>query len=92
MRSDSRDDSEGDDGMSYFYVGDEVENLFRVTIDPKQGLDVAPESAGKVRSTSGDQVEALNGILKLIQRNGRGYSFKAIRAKLLYGSTVEGKA
>lgn len=32
--------------------------------------------------------EALNGILKLIQRNGRGYSFKAIRAKLLYGSTL----
>lgn len=32
--------------------------------------------------------EALNGILKLIQRNGRGYSFKAIRAKLLYSSTL----
>jgi len=32
--------------------------------------------------------EALNGILKLVQRNGRGYSFKAIRAKLLYGSTL----
>ena len=32
--------------------------------------------------------EALNGITKLIQRNGRGYSFKAIRAKLLYGSTL----
>lgn len=32
--------------------------------------------------------EALNGILKLIQRNGRGYTFKAIRAKLLYGSTL----
>jgi transposase len=28
--------------------------------------------------------EALNGIAKAIQRQGRGYSFKAIRAKLLY--------
>lgn len=29
--------------------------------------------------------ESLNGMLKQIYRNGRGYSFKAIRAKVLYG-------
>jgi hypothetical protein len=29
--------------------------------------------------------EALNGLAKLAQRSGRGYSFDAIRAKLLYG-------
>lgn len=29
--------------------------------------------------------EALNGVAKLAQRSGRGYSFEAIRAKLLYG-------
>lgn len=29
--------------------------------------------------------EALNGLAKLVQRSGRGYSFEAIRAKLLYG-------
>lgn len=28
--------------------------------------------------------EALNGVAKLIERNGRGYSFEVIRAKLLY--------
>lgn len=31
--------------------------------------------------------EALNGLAKLAQRMGRGYSFEAIRAKLLYGIT-----
>lgn len=29
--------------------------------------------------------EALNGLAKLANRNGRGYSFEAIRAKMLYG-------
>lgn len=29
--------------------------------------------------------EALNGLLKLVNRRGRGYSFKVVRAKLLYG-------
>jgi transposase len=30
--------------------------------------------------------EAINGLIKLANRNGRGYSFEAIRAKMLYGS------
>jgi len=29
--------------------------------------------------------EALNGLSKIINRTGRGYSFKAVRAKMLYG-------
>lgn len=33
-------------------------------------------------------VEALNGIIKLMNRIGRGYSFEAIRAKTLYGRNV----
>lgn len=33
--------------------------------------------------------EALNGIAKNINRNGRGYSFEAIRAKLLYSKTLQ---
>lgn len=28
--------------------------------------------------------EALNGVMKVVNRNGRGYSFEAIRAKMLY--------
>jgi hypothetical protein len=28
--------------------------------------------------------EALNGVIKVANRNGRGYSFEAIRAKVLY--------
>lgn len=30
--------------------------------------------------------EAMNGILKIINRNGRGYSFKALRAKVIYAN------
>jgi transposase len=30
--------------------------------------------------------EALNGVAKIMQRTGRGYSFEAIRAKMLYGA------
>jgi transposase len=30
--------------------------------------------------------EALNGLVKLVNKVGRGYSFDAIRAKLLYGT------
>lgn len=37
-----------------------------------------------VRATNA-YTESLNGMLKEIYRNGRGYSFKAIRAKVLYG-------
>ena len=37
-----------------------------------------------VRATNA-YTESLNGMLKQIYRNGRGYSFKAIRAKVLYG-------
>lgn len=37
-----------------------------------------------VRATNA-YTESLNGLLKQIYRNGRGYSFKAIRAKVLYG-------
>lgn len=33
--------------------------------------------------------EALNGVAKVINRNGRGYSFKVIRAKMLYSKTVQ---
>lgn len=33
--------------------------------------------------------EALNGIAKNINRNGRGYSFDAIRAKMLYSKTLQ---
>jgi transposase len=33
--------------------------------------------------------EALNGIAKIINRQGRGYSFKAIRAKLLYAKRLQ---
>lgn len=37
-----------------------------------------------VRTTNA-YTESVNGLLKQIYRNGRGYSFKAIRAKVLYG-------
>ncbi len=30
--------------------------------------------------------EALNGLVKIMNRNGRGYSFDAIRAKVLYST------
>ena len=33
--------------------------------------------------------EAANGLAKIANRNGRGYSFEAIRAKIIYGSTVK---
>jgi hypothetical protein len=33
--------------------------------------------------------EAANGLAKLANRNGRGYSFEAIRAKIIYGPTVK---
>ncbi len=33
--------------------------------------------------------EALNGVAKLMQRQGRGYSFEAIRAKMLYSPTIQ---
>lgn len=33
--------------------------------------------------------EALNGIAKNIERLGRGYSFKAIRAKMLYSKGLQ---
>lgn len=33
--------------------------------------------------------EALNGIIKIANRNGRGYSFDAIRAKILYTNSSE---
>lgn len=33
--------------------------------------------------------EALNGIVKIANRTGRGYSFKALRAKMLYAERVE---
>lgn len=33
--------------------------------------------------------EAVNGLAKLIARNGRGYSFEAIRAKVLYGNGLK---
>jgi hypothetical protein len=36
--------------------------------------------------------KALNGLAKLAQRMGRGYSFEAIRAKLLYGITPHKRA
>jgi transposase len=32
--------------------------------------------------------EAANGLAKIANRNGRGYSFEVIRAKVIYGSTV----
>lgn len=32
--------------------------------------------------------EALNGLSKIINRTGRGYSFRAVRAKMLYGRDV----
>lgn len=37
-----------------------------------------------IRATNA-YTESVNGLLKQIYRNGRGYSFKAIRAKVLYG-------
>jgi transposase len=33
--------------------------------------------------------EAVNGLAKLIARNGRGYSFEAVRAKVLYGNGLK---
>jgi transposase len=33
--------------------------------------------------------EAVNGLAKLIARNGRGYSFQAVRAKVLYGNGLK---
>lgn len=33
--------------------------------------------------------EALNGVAKMMQRAGRGYSFEAIRAKMLYSPTLQ---
>jgi transposase len=33
--------------------------------------------------------EAVNGMAKLIARNGRGYSFEAVRAKVLYGNGLK---
>lgn len=36
--------------------------------------------------------EAVNGMAKLIARNGRGYSFEAIRAKVLYGNGLKMQA
>lgn len=33
--------------------------------------------------------EAVNGIAKLIARTGRGYSFEAIRAKVLFGNGLK---
>ena len=33
--------------------------------------------------------EALNGLSKIANRSGRGYSFRAIRAKMLYGRNVQ---
>ena len=33
--------------------------------------------------------EALNGVAKMMQRAGRGYSFEAIRAKMLYSPTIQ---
>lgn len=33
--------------------------------------------------------EALNGVAKMMQRAGRGYSFDAIRAKMLYSPTIQ---
>lgn len=33
--------------------------------------------------------EALDGVAKLMQRQGRGYSFEAIRAKMLYSPTLQ---
>lgn len=33
--------------------------------------------------------EALNGLSKIINRTGRGYSFKAVRAKMLYGRNTQ---
>lgn len=33
--------------------------------------------------------EALNGISKIMNRNGRGYSFRAVRAKMLYGRDTQ---
>ena len=33
--------------------------------------------------------EAANGLAKIANRNGRGYSFEAIRAKIIYGPTVK---
>ena len=33
--------------------------------------------------------EAANGLAKIANRNGRGYSFDAIRAKMIYGTTVK---
>lgn len=36
--------------------------------------------------------EALNGIAKNIERSGRGYSFKVIRAKMLYSRSLQKKA
>jgi transposase len=34
-------------------------------------------------------MEAVNGMAKLIARNGRGYSFEAVRAKILYGNGLK---
>ena len=36
--------------------------------------------------------EALNGVTKNMQRAGRGYSFEAIRAKMLYSTTLQKQA
>lgn len=36
--------------------------------------------------------EALNGVAKNMQRAGRGYSFEAIRAKMLYSTTLQKQA
>jgi hypothetical protein len=33
--------------------------------------------------------EAANGLAKIANRNGRGYSFEAIRAKIIYGGNVK---
>lgn len=33
--------------------------------------------------------EAMNGITRIINRNGRGYSFEAIRAKMIYGTDTK---
>ena len=33
--------------------------------------------------------EAANGLAKIANRNGRGYSFEAIRAKIIYGRSAK---
>lgn len=39
--------------------------------------------------TTNALTEALNGVAKSMQRSGRGYSFEAIRAKMLYSPTLQ---